>query len=162
MENDQKVKHACVIHDICYKTERTKEKCDREFIHNYKMLCQGSHLGRTISAGLGAGAGAAAGAGAIAGAVIGCAIPFINIFACPAAIAGATVGTTVIATGAAAGAIAGSASDCNTASIIIKETLAHHGHTNSEYNCDLCAGKWLIDILYMLYNQHPTTTHHNF
>jgi len=140
MEKEQKSKHACVIHDICYKTERSKEKCDEEFIHNYKKLCRGSHKGRAISSGLGAASGAAVGAGAIAGSVVACAIPLINIIACPAAVVATTVGTTAVAVGAGAGAIAGAASDCNTGSIIIKNVLAHHGHINSASKCELCEG----------------------
>ena len=140
MENKQKVKHACVIHDICYKTERSKDKCDDEFIHNYKALCQGSHEGRAISSGLGAASGAAVGGGVIAGTVVACAIPLINIIACPAAVAATTVGGTAVAAGAAAGAIAGAASECNTASIIIKNVLANHGHINSASKCELCEG----------------------
>merc|ERR1712110_672500 len=103
-------------------------------------MCQGSHKGRAISAGAGAGAGAAAGGGAIAGTVVACAIPLINIIACPAAVAATTVGTTAVVVGAGVGAIAGAASDCNTASIIIKNVLAHHGHINSASKCELCEG----------------------
>lgn len=39
LEDTSGVKAACVIHDICYNTERSKDKCDREFKHNVKQLC---------------------------------------------------------------------------------------------------------------------------
>jgi len=143
MEDNMKTKDACVIHDICYKTERSKEKCDEEFIHNFKQICRGSHEGRAISAALGGAVGAVAGAvagsvgGGIAATVVACSIPLINIISCPVA---AAVAPAVGVAAGTAGAIAGAASDCNTASIIIEKALAVNGHINQNSHCALCEG----------------------
>ena len=143
MEDNMKTKDACVIHDICYKTERSKEKCDEEFIHNFKQIYRGSHEGRAISAALGGAVGAVAGAvagsvgGGIAGTVVACSIPIINLISCPVAVA---VAPAVGVAAGTAGAIAGAASDCNTASIIIEKALAVNGHINQNSHCALCEG----------------------
>jgi len=142
MEDNMKTKDACVIHDICYKTERSKEKCDEEFIHNFKQICRGSDEGRAISAALGGAVGAIAGvaagtAGVAAGTaatVIACAIPLINIITCP------VVAVAAPAAGVVAGVAAGAASDCNTASLIIEAALANNGDLNESSDCDLCKG----------------------
>ena len=33
------VKDACIIHDMCYESGRSKQHCDEEFYHNFKKLC---------------------------------------------------------------------------------------------------------------------------
>merc|ERR1711953_452779 len=144
MEDNMKSKAACVIHDICYKTERSKEKCDEEFIHNFKKICRSSHEGRAISAALGGAAGAAAPVGiATAATIASCALPVVNLITCPIAAAVAIPAVTVApAVTAAAGVAAGGAADCNTASLIIK--LVFHGfnagHINQNSHCALCEG----------------------
>ena len=56
LEEANKVKDACVIHDMCYETGRDKKLCDDEFNHNFKQLCYESPAAIASYASVGIGA----------------------------------------------------------------------------------------------------------
>eukprot|EP00092_Neocalanus_flemingeri_P028495 GFUD01030946.1.p1 GENE.GFUD01030946.1~~GFUD01030946.1.p1 ORF type:complete len:188 (+),score=11.32 GFUD01030946.1:143-706(+) len=39
LEDQKHAKDACIIHDMCYESGRSKSSCDTEFKHNFKQLC---------------------------------------------------------------------------------------------------------------------------
>jgi len=134
LENSYNVKDACIIHDICYESGRSKSACDNEFHHNFKQLCTVNPEGILIgaAAGAAAGAGAAVG-GAVAGTIAACAIPIINIFACPIALAvGPTIAGTAGAVGIAGGiAGAGAIGSCAGMADIAYAAVRDHGRVRS-------------------------------
>jgi len=134
LETSYKVKDACIIHDICYESNRTKTECDNEFHHNFKQLCEVNIEGVLIggAAGAAAGAGAAVG-GAVGGTIAACAIPIINIFACPIALATGPAIAASAGTAAVAGGIAGAASigSCAGMADIAYAAVRDHGRVRS-------------------------------
>jgi len=124
LETSYKVKDACIIHDICYESGRSKRSCDNEFHHNFKQLCEANIEGVLLggAAGAAAGAGAAVG-GAVGGTIAACAIPIINFFACPIAWTSAAV----------AGGIGGAASigSCAGMADIAYAAVRDHGRVRS-------------------------------
>jgi len=135
LENSYKVKDACIIHDICYESGRSKSACDKEFRHNFKQLCIVNPEGILIgaAAGAAAGAGAAVG-GAIGGTIAACAIPIINIIACPIAVAtGPLVAGSAVTAGVAGGiAGAGVIGSCEGMAEIAYAAVRDHGRIRSK------------------------------